>query len=547
MYVDLYNNRLEERRLAASSASNAPEQTTGVADTDARSIGGFGGQRSILHPKFLQAAFSVGGKLPSKAEMAADTKEFAVEQPDIGELLGGDITIDACAHNGRNVCKHHPAFARISALQAALSTLCDRLGKSVVSTGDILLLLEGVVPEGALVPPERVFALISAVSFSPKFQDFVLCRPKLSAMVGQDALQLPLHVSLGLAPFPLEIPGVGGGAGLHHKTSSELCEDLCGQAPEWRIRVCKYQILSPMQMLVKGFEGSAELDVLCKLDAAGRRTGPRRRPAPAEVTAALALNDLGDPVRQGAQSALFLPLQQDIGNPGAAAAQEGQGAADAADDNAAEVDQSDAERTEDEPGAADTTSAAPLALLEEPPLVDIALRDLSAGILIEAVEREDLMAPELCLDADEPLQDSLGPATVANKTAASGKQSPSVASSAAPAGTSAASAVATLDGVLDLAAALADILDEPEATTSANTTTTSGSGLASSSTDGPSAASEGHAMEPPPIAAAPPAVVAPALGAAIPDGPTGWTMTATFSATQAATGGGSPCSGRMCL
>lgn len=523
-YSDMYRARLAERR-AQGHRSQLQQPSDAVAPMG---HWGFGAERSVVHPGLVQKALSGGSKLPSQQEVA-DITEFAVEAPDGDRLLGADIKIDACTHLGRNLCPDNPAFQQIMSIQAAMTTMCNKLGKVATSTGDILLLFEGTpsVLGTSASSMCRAFALLSHVSQSPKYQDFTMVVPDEGQELNEEALPLPLKVSIALSVVPLDVLGEAPATlGLHHETSCDFASALARRAPHWRIRVCKYTLLSPMRMLVTGLEHAEGLDVRCGPRRAARQ---QTRPgAASELSDVLALNDLGDPfASEGPKRApLRCPGASGARASGAVAQPQPGVLADApmrrnarqsearglelpGDGNGEEMSADD-EDTE----AEDLSS-----LLEAPPPIDVALGHLAEGLLIPDVERADLGDPDLLLEAEGPLTEAfIQPGTTAEGTAQVASPEGLVASGNGPSADEVGQAVDSLEEVLDLAAALADIVPASEIEASGHTSASSGSA--------PAASSEGVAAEPPvepptqPVIAEKPSP----LGAPISGGPAGWTM-----------------------
>lgn len=470
----------------------------------------------MVHPNIAQKALSGGVKLHSAAEVN-NSKEFAIEEAggDGEAFLGDGLVIDACVHLGRNICKHHRDFEKISLMQRALNTMCDRLGKTVAKSGEVLLLFEAPIGGGPDIA--RAFALMTGVSLSPKFQDFTMCHAESGAALGEADLVLPLQLVLVLAGLPLVIPGESA-VGLQHMTSSELLLSLLAQAPQWRMRICKYTLLTPMQMVVTGLEGAEQFDLLCGgHQPKAARIGQRRNAAStaAELEAVFALNDLGDPMLLGARHGAK-QLGGDM-------QQEGTGPAPLADGPMRRRQRQRKTLPPEDPEAfgeaSDLDAEAEECfedLLEAPPLVYAELLERGADLLTQPVHNADLMAPDLALGEDDLLPQAfqedggnLPPAAVgAASSSGSGLARPSDAS---------ASAIESLGGVLDLVAELADIMPEEDG----------GNGLPPGSPVGEAPASVPEApaadAQPEPLAPPPPR---PAVGAPIADGPEGWTMDA---------------------
>lgn len=453
-----------------------------------------------------------------------NTTEFTIERPDHDALAGEGLVIDACPHMGRNICQHHHNFAKTSVLQASLNLLCDRLGKAFANTGDVLLIFGGTGmtgPPGAQVI--RKFALLSGISWSPKFQTFTMCNPIGSrALVDREELALPLHLTLGLTDLEF-VPGVVA-SGLHHETSSDLAIGLCDLATSWRLRVCKYRLLSPMEMSVIGFEAAEDFDVRCAPGAQRAQPARRRRRPPADLAAVFELNSLEDPLAGGAEHAARRAAAAPRGvvghraaaSPSPPSAGAGPIVDQALGDDRQEGIFGDADQSSD--GAGEDVGA----LLEDPPLVDHLLHDLGADVLIDTAEQVDLMAPDLMLGEEDPLPMAFGAAGAAEANStkaasgAAGGRGKGSKSNKADGGEveQQEAAIDELGNVCDIVAELADIVAADDAPPGGN---------ASASSTDPPVAQEVAAALAPALAPAPPPPGA--VGAPIPGGPQGWTMT----------------------
>lgn len=176
-YQTLYNERLVERRALAEAAAAKSDGPSGIVQDYAPSHWGSGTQRHILNPRFVQLALAAEKRMPSKVEVY-NTTEFSVEEPEPDQLPDGPRILEACQHRGRNVCPLHPDYKFITTMHNTMRHLCDKLGKAVVDTTDVLVLFEGDGTRSPGAGPViRHFAVLTHVSFSPKFQEWTLCEP----------------------------------------------------------------------------------------------------------------------------------------------------------------------------------------------------------------------------------------------------------------------------------------------------------------------------------------------------------------------------------
>lgn len=411
---------------------------------------------------------------------------------------------------GRNLCKLHPQWRQASALAETMKILCNRLGKAGANTGDVLVLFEGRnFDEPRLCVCGRVFCLLSRASWSPKFQDWTMCEPNTAQDMGGASVDFPLEVRLSLAPLKLRMPFADSAIGLHHETSDDLALNLISRARSWRLRVCKYDLLSAMAMRVTGLEPAAEFDLQVGMRGARPDRAATGQRVDTNILAIQALCDLGDPLADAGREARCAS----VGRRGAGTQSQGlqyrapgHGASTAPgpdellrphrqgrNRNMTSNNESGDDSTEDEVCLA--------SLLEQPLEMNQGLVDLADGLLIPEVEEHiDLLAPGCPIDCDEP------PAPVfRTEEAAAG-----VAASSAQ-GTEAA-------GERDLPAAPADMGSAAEALVEFGHVVE----LAASA-DGPQRF-EANASAAPPPPQQPPVEEQPPQYPPIPDGPEGWTM-----------------------
>lgn len=127
-------------------------------------------------PRLLSAALSSVGQLPSATEVS-DAFEFAIPAASADALLGGGVQIDPCHLKGRTACPQHPQYAHICKIHIKLKSICDQLGEVVATTGDVLYCFGGTQPCAADgLAHQQVFALLSSVGYSPKFQVYTMCK-----------------------------------------------------------------------------------------------------------------------------------------------------------------------------------------------------------------------------------------------------------------------------------------------------------------------------------------------------------------------------------
>lgn len=537
-YKDLYNARLTQRRLEASQAATreaAAEQVANVALHPA-SHWGIGTQQSPVHPELFAAAIEGSGKLPSPGEVF-NALEFAILELEPGDLLGATVQLEPCNLLGRNICQQHPRYQDIAKLHQVLKTFCDVLGKEAAGTGDILCLFEGTEPR----PPTldvctRVCALLSHVSYSPKFQDWTMCDAADGSHLSAVELVFPVEVKLGAVALH-HLPGVADGQVLHHKTSDDLSAYLDGIARRWRLRVCKYELLSPWRMKVVGVDEAIDL-------ATSTSTRARSRAGlPQDLVEALALNDLGDPLCNNNMQAASAPRPRRSRQPTPRSGRQSalETAAGAPEDGGDhELFGGPGDDDEDEQPEA----FEPPAPLENPPSFDGELLGLGEGLLIPEIDRSELMDGQAVAEPGRDPTSSPragGPADV--------DAWPDVVGMGAAHGAEIAAAVAELGGFVDLASELSGLIDEDDRREQAvageqhppqplQQDQPGPHGAASSSSSAALApAAAAAALPPTPMEAPASEEVASSAGAAQPaapvqspgdpivDGPPGWTMT----------------------
>lgn len=199
-YKDLFEARLAERRRIATERLESGPGEGNAGPLCPSSHWGCGSGTAVVHPKFVREALAATGRLPPPAEVY-NTTEFTITSPEESPMLGAGLQLEPCHLLGRPVCKTHPKHKHLSQIHDAMKVMTDRLGKDVVATGDVLCLFEGAHPDGA----HEVFALLTRASYSPKFQDWTLCKP-LATEVGRGALEFPVLVELDSRLLPA-LPG----------------------------------------------------------------------------------------------------------------------------------------------------------------------------------------------------------------------------------------------------------------------------------------------------------------------------------------------------
>lgn len=526
---EVYAARLEERRRVAVERVDVGSEPQGGGPV-VGSHWGFGSQHDAVCPDFMRSAFEATQKLPPCEEVYA-MDEFTIASAAEVPFVGADIQIDPCHLMGRPVCKRHERYEHLSRIHDGMKIFTDRLGKSVVSTGDILCLFEARRNEGV----HREFALLTHASFSPKFQDWTLCRIFGPSPPSPD-LEFPFEVELDYAPLPV-LPGAGTPSrmALRHETSDHLACRLSGLAQEWRLRPCCYQLLSPSRMRITGVEAAEELDIRCGAGkGAPRRRGGAKPGLPAEVSEALALHGMGDPVSGGdrvrrgvggaqrqlaPRSGRHRPPPAPIAAPLSSSsrlARQGPAGSDDEDLFGPLEEESD--------GQAEECQAH---RLQEPPSLSSEVVALGEGLLISAAGRADLMEDPCPPDGDGDAFEHLRPAlseTVAGSNELGEMDGP-VANDlgAGPTG-----GAAELASVIDIAAELSGVIDASDGGVEAETIAPE-SAAASSSQAMPeiankpevdataSAASQSTPTQAPPVVAT--------TGEPISGGPEGWTMT----------------------
>lgn len=525
----MYDARLRERRESASRKHT---------ETDSQRLHppshwGCGAKDFALHPRLIQESLSAGGRLPPDREVF-DAQEFSVSALSEGDeqLLGANVVLDPCGLKGRNVCSRSPRHMELSRIHAALCLLTDRVGRDAARSGDLLIMCEG---SGAPLGSSRVrlFCLMSMVSFSPKYQDYSMVIPA-DPTIDLSQVHLPLPLPVDVAFAPLRLSGVPSGdvvEGIAHRTSDGLAQVLAGTARFWRFRVCVYDLVNPVRMIITSTDERPEI---C-LDVDSEGPGARRRPAPPtpadrELALQLAeiasLSSMGDPRRPAR------PRQQPPKSGRASATQPASASrqppaeplppgvlltdafppsGDAEEDLSGDDDIGD--------GLGPGALVAPLPGL---PGVDGDLMSLGAGILIHAADPGDLLDEDGIWLATEP---ELPPPFVSRAEAGDPLAAASAASGrVAGSGTSAGvgEGIDHAAEVLDMAAELAGIMQE-------DPTALPGAGAVSASeggSDGPVSVEPGAASaEQPAPPVEPLARRSAELGSAVAGAPPGWTMT----------------------
>lgn len=414
-------------------------------------------------------------------------------------------------------------------IHGGMKALCDRLGAAAARTADILVMMEGTsLRVQGETGNHRIFALLSQVSYSPKFQDWTICEPSRSTDTTAEVLQLPLQLTLGMGRPPYAALGFGGEC-LRHEASSDLAARMSAIALHWRLRVCQYKLVSPMQMEMHGFEPSELLDIQCRDIGRARRLGGAAAVA-ADLAVIRELEHLGDPLStrgtsrgtSGTTRPARSARRPGIGS-GAGASLPDAGPPSAPDPDAEGIWGDDP--TEVRVGDSHGDDFA-LAVLEQPPPVDEQLAILSHEFLIPAIDAADLehadIAPED--EAQPPLDAVLADGGAGVGAFADAGRSPT---SLGGGDEQLERATAAIVEVVELAATASGISE-------ASPTTPAAAGASSSGAASISAA--GPAPPPQPETAAPVTGASSgtqgaaddtvAIGNPILDGPIGWTMTA---------------------
>lgn len=523
----LYENRLLQRKAAAAREASRSVAEDAVQPAG-RSHWHCGSKSLIVHPRFVQAALTESRALP-KVEEVHNTTEFSIQAPEAAPLIGEGVVLESCPVLGRNLCKDHADKASVTALHTLMKSLCDRLGKQVANGGDILVLFEGMEAKPPLdFEVDRHLALLSSVTWSPRFCDWTMCMAQPPASVSPAALSFPLVVDLELVPLSAVLPAPAAEArsSFHHETSEDLALKLQGRASKWRLRLCKYDLVSPTRMLVTGLEPAGEFDL--QVDLAPQRPARRQRFASGlagDLAMVLALNA---ELRQSASTSR-LPSN----SPASAQLAAGQrpaprGQAAIAGDRLAREpvsarapDEEDVFGSDDDlqqeaglPGEEEDDCLADL--LESQRGMDQGLLQLAAGLLMPEVDRGDIMSADVADDTEDRLPDA--------HVAAGTDATPAVGESAAQsspdmvAADNLGEAMDNLEAIVEMTAKLACDTGEEQGENPP-------SGAASSSSGGVDVAGAGVGAPIVAAEAAPPPAPAINVGDPIPDGPAGWTMT----------------------
>lgn len=299
-YRQLYDARLQERRRDVVVAAGVASEGNDAMDADANTFWGMGSKSCAIHPTFMTEAFRAGYKLPPASEVV-DQSEFAVLAPDTLDLCGHGIQLEPCCLVGHGICQQQASFREATRLHDKLRELCDAIGRPAAKSGDTLFLFEGD-PDGATDPGQGqrlwFFSLLSNISYNPKFQDWTHCRTADDSMIGAQVLQFPIEIDLEFAAMPgaLDEEGPLGGISLRHEGSGELSTRLVALSRSWRVRLCRYRLVSPVRMRVEAVEGPEHPEA-CFGPKYGAPSMDRAREErlSKEVSAAISLSRSGDP------------------------------------------------------------------------------------------------------------------------------------------------------------------------------------------------------------------------------------------------------------
>lgn len=285
---------LEQVAVGQGSNAFAPEP---------HSHWGMGARGSVVHPDIVSTYFQAGNKLPTAAEVY-DPNEFRVQPPPEAQtpMLGEGILIIGCPMRGRNMCPSDPDARRINQIGAGFSNLVQAIGRQKASSGDVLVLCEGV---GVRDPARwgerpRLFVLLTLPVYRPVYQDWTWCKP-LDAGTNAAELAFPFEVQIDECPVRLQIEREGPVVAVHHLTSVELAKKMLATAASWTLQVLAYEIVTALKMRVVGFDNPSACPISCQppvVGSSGASAGSKRqRVKDTDIDALRGLGDLdADPL-----------------------------------------------------------------------------------------------------------------------------------------------------------------------------------------------------------------------------------------------------------
>lgn len=512
-YGTMYRARLAERRTeaVAKAAAEAQRKRDGGDNSEAcdqHSLWGLGSQSCAVHPKFLQQVLGGGQRLPP-GQQVYGAREFVVEDPLPGDLLGEGVVLDSCCHLGRNLCALHPNFDEIMKIHTSMVRLCERVGKQAMKTGDTLVIFEALqLRAGGADSQAKVFALATNMTYSPKFVDWTICHVVSEGRLGIGVpLSFPLEVDIGFQRADLGHPALAAVDIIEHETSAELSRRLFELSGEWRLRVAQYDLVSPLRMRVVGVEPAPQFDMRCSASGSAPVAQVARKgdkSLNSELQDALNLNAMLDDAaptsRRSTSSAI-----------GAGRAHRSR--SHKAHRRHAEGGESDREDIFGSDSEEDLPEDDCQQMLVQQPQIDCRLEELSADILMPAVDRGDLLAADMeqemaaaTLDGGQVVPGELDVQEGLGASTEGGGPSASISDG-----------IDAAVGVLNLAAELAGVMAEDEGEAKASGAASSASASADPLVTA-DAASGGEASKS--VDAGNP----PLVGSAVPGGPDGWSM-----------------------
>lgn len=261
LYTTRYASRLLERRANSQLVEQEAGSSLASSQPRAQSGGthwGNGTQNFSVDPELVRQVLQVS-KLPKDPEIF-DPNQFVADAPTDPSLLGQDIQLDGCLWKPRNLCPSCEGFGDISRLSLVLSQATRSLGVSRARSCDVLFMLEGSKVRGGNADArERVFALLSAVSLSPAFQTYTLCKVADDGDVRKAEVAFPIDIELLTAASSLDQAyRVAAEPCLAHQSGEELASSLVCLAREWSLKVCQYDLLTAMRMRITSVEEVAK-------------------------------------------------------------------------------------------------------------------------------------------------------------------------------------------------------------------------------------------------------------------------------------------------
>lgn len=211
-----------------------------------------------VHPDLVARSLE-GCRLPPYSEVYSPD-EFAVDQVYSDPLLGDDVTLDGCEWSAHVVCAEHPRHRQIAQVLSKLNHLVGAAGVSTARSGDLLVMFEVSALAGQSASArQRLFGLVSMVSYSPRFTVLSMCTPVGGAGLDEERLQYPFDIEIALVPSCLlRAYGMGDALGIDHCVDDEVIMRALSLGNHVQLHWCSYELLSVARMRVTGVCEMAE-------------------------------------------------------------------------------------------------------------------------------------------------------------------------------------------------------------------------------------------------------------------------------------------------